>query len=83
MSRHCFSIPQDATVRISEAAKDADTDAFDALSKAVSMAQGSMQMITGDPLECTVEIPDDDVAQSAFKLMASEVLQKFEFTCRD
>lgn len=40
-------------------------------------------MITRDPLECTVEIPDDDVAQSAFKLMASEVLQKFEFTCRD
>jgi len=81
MSKHCFSIPQDATVRISRTAEGAGATAFDALSKAVSMAQGSMKSASGDPLECMVEIPDDDAAQSAFKLMASEVLQKFEFTC--
>jgi hypothetical protein len=81
MSKHCFLIPQDATVRLSGLAEGADSNAFDELSKAVSMSQGSMRVIPGEPVECTVEIPDDDAAQSAFKLMASEVLQKFEFTC--
>jgi len=83
MSKHCFLIPQDATVRISTMTDGADADAFEELSKAVSMAQGSLKLAFGDPLECTVEIPDEAAAQSAFRLMASEVLQKFEFSCSD